>query len=162
MLDIKTINNGKEIVLVKKENGCIECISHCKDENGYTRIMYRHKPNRLHRIIYELFYGEISNNMVVRHKCDNPSCCNIEHLELGTQLDNINDMIKRGRIHKGENNKLKGTNNTSNKLTNNQVCEIYLSNLSFKKIAEKYNISKTNVYLIKNKLSWKWLTDTLD
>lgn len=30
--------NGKEVILEKKLNGCIECISHCKDDCGYTRI----------------------------------------------------------------------------------------------------------------------------
>ena len=40
-------------------------------------------------------FGEIPKGMVIRHKCDNPNCCNIEHLEIGTQKDNIEDMIKR-------------------------------------------------------------------
>lgn len=34
----KLSSNGKEVILEKKLNGCIECISHCKDDCGYTRI----------------------------------------------------------------------------------------------------------------------------
>jgi hypothetical protein len=35
--------------------------------------------------------------MVVMHRCDNPSCINLAHLVLGTQLDNVNDMISKER-----------------------------------------------------------------
>ena len=93
----KFSQNSKEIVLKETDKGCLECVSHSKDDCGYTRIMYKHKHERLFRVIYQLKYGDIPNGMVVRHKCDNPSCCNIEHLELGTQYDNVQDMIKRNR-----------------------------------------------------------------
>lgn len=43
----KVSKNGKEILLEEKENGCIECISHCKDDCGYTRIMVNNKHERL-------------------------------------------------------------------------------------------------------------------
>jgi hypothetical protein len=49
-------------------------------------------------MIYEECYGEIPDGLVVRHKCDNPSCINPEHLELGTVQDNNQDKIDRNRI----------------------------------------------------------------
>jgi hypothetical protein len=58
-------------------------------------------------------YGEIPKGMVIRHKCDNPACCNIEHLEIGTPLDNVNDMIERGRKAI---NIIRGTQNGQSKL----------------------------------------------
>lgn len=56
---------------------------------------------------------------VVRHKCDNPRCINPEHLELGTQADNIADKMQRGR-HVS----LTGEEHGSVKLTAEQVAEI--------------------------------------
>lgn len=154
---------GKEIILEKQDNGCVKCLSHCQDNDGYTRIKYNGKHERLFRVIYMQKYGEIPKGMLIRHKCDNTWCCNLEHLEIGTPKDNVRDMIERGRdnYHKIK-PKIYGEKNGSSKLTENQVKEIYLSNLSNKKLAKIYGVSDINVGYIKNKKQWKWLTDTLD
>ena len=107
MINLGKITNtptSKDIILKKQENGCIICTSHCKDSDGYTRIKYNGKHERLFRVIYMLKYGAIPKGNVIRHKCDNRACCNIEHLEVGTQQDNVNDMVKRGRSTKNKPN----------------------------------------------------------
>lgn len=158
----KITKNGKDIILEEKNNGCLECVSHSKDDYGYTRIYFKGKHSRLFRVIYEQKYGEIPKGMVVRHICDNPSCCNINHLELGTPTDNVNDMITRGRsgYHKTKPT-IQGTKNKSNILSEEDVKNIYLSKFSYKKLSVKYNVSKTTIMLIKKQKMWKWLTDKL-
>jgi hypothetical protein len=76
--------------------GCMEWL-HYKNADGYGRLMFEGKVQSAHRIAYRLFNGEINNGLVVRHKCHNPACCNPEHLDLGTQQDNIMDMVLAGR-----------------------------------------------------------------
>lgn len=49
-----------------------------------------------HRFAYELWVELIPDGMLVHH-CDNPACVRPDHLYLGTNQDNTNDMIRRGR-----------------------------------------------------------------
>ena len=50
-----------------------------------------------HRWIFTHENGHIPDGLVIRHKCDTPLCVNPDHMELGTQQDNIRDMMERGR-----------------------------------------------------------------
>lgn len=65
---------------------------------------YAPKGQRMlaHRVSWIIYIGDIppsdaAHGTVVRHKCDNPKCVNPNHLQLGTQADNVKDMIERGR-----------------------------------------------------------------
>lgn len=50
-----------------------------------------------HRIAWFLTHGEIPAGAVIRHTCDNPPCCNPNHLVPGTHGQNFRDMVERGR-----------------------------------------------------------------
>jgi DNA-binding XRE family transcriptional regulator len=50
-----------------------------------------------YRITYELMKGAIPERAIIRHSCDNPICCNPNHMQLGTHQDNMNDMKERER-----------------------------------------------------------------
>lgn len=60
------------------------------------------KITHTHRISWVLTYGDIPKGMFVCHKCDNPICANPNHLFLGTQHDNIQDCVKKGRRNNGK------------------------------------------------------------
>lgn len=159
----KLSENGKEIILEKQENGCVKCLSHCTDKDGYVRINYNRKQDRLFRVLYEQNNEKIPKGMVLRHLCNNAWCVNVEHLKVGTQKENYQDMVDCGRSPKGRKNfKISGEKNKNHKLTEEQVKTIYLSKLKYRELAEIYNVSETTINDIKNKKWWKWLTDTLD
>lgn len=71
------------------------------DPQGYVYLRNGGKDYpqvRLHRVAYEAHYAEpIPEGLQVCHKCDNPACFNPSHLFLGTNQDNINDKVKKGR-----------------------------------------------------------------
>lgn len=166
MINLGQFNNGsasKDVIIEVQENGCWKCLSHCTDKDGYVRIRYNCKHDRLFRVLYQQKYGEIPKGLVLRHLCNNAWCVNVEHLKVGTQKENCQDTIDCGRSPKGKRNlKISGERNNNHKLSEKQVKEIYLSKLSLKKLSKMYKVSTSNISYIKRKKQWQWLTDTLD
>jgi len=91
-----TINSIWLKINIKSSDECWEYIG-LLDKDGYGSFMINYKNMRAHRVAYESFYGSIPKKLLVLHKCDNPSCCNPNHLWLGTNKDNTQDMINKGR-----------------------------------------------------------------
>jgi len=81
---------------------CDEWEGYCND-SGYGMIWLGSETNgtgkqyRSHRIVWQQTYGRIPDGLVVRHRCDNPSCIRLEHLSVGTHADNVADKVRRGR-----------------------------------------------------------------
>ena len=122
----------------------------CIESNHYGRVWFNNRKALAHRVAYQLAKGEIPDGLVVRHTCDNPACCNPDHLILGTQADNMVDMVKRKR-----NCNPKGEQHYGSKLTTAQVMEVYSSPLNQYEIAKLYNIDQSIVSRIKHKKIWK-------
>lgn len=78
------------------ESGCWEHQG-WKNEWGYAQLSIRNKRWMAHRLMYTLHKGAIPAGMDCLHRCDNPPCCNPDHLWLGTQLENSLDMVAKGR-----------------------------------------------------------------
>ena len=70
------------------------------NKRGYGQMNIEGKPKEMHRISYKTFVGDIPTGLNVLHKCDNRKCINPEHLWIGTQKENIQDMISKGRRRK--------------------------------------------------------------
>lgn len=64
---------------------------------GYGAFQVDGKICYAHRIAYELQHGEIPKGAHLLHTCDTPACVNPDHLNPGTQKDNIQDAARKGR-----------------------------------------------------------------
>lgn len=67
-----------------------------KAHNGYGLINVDGKVKRAHRLAWEEVHGPIPHGQCIRHKCGNRACCNVDHMELGTQAENLYDCIAEG------------------------------------------------------------------
>lgn len=103
-----------------------------------------------HRLSYFLCKGSLDKDLKVCHVCDNTWCVNPGHLFLGTQNDNNQDCIKKGRHAKGE------MIHTA-KLNPDKVLKIRADNRACSKIAVDFGISESMVCLVKSKKWWAFV-----
>jgi hypothetical protein len=66
-----------------------------RDPKGYGQFWHGKKLLRAHKVAFR--WKHEPEALVIRHKCDNPPCCNPDHLLGGTHKDNVRDMFERGR-----------------------------------------------------------------
>lgn len=116
---------------------------------------------RAHRLMWELTFGVIPQEMSVLHKCDNTSCVNPDHLFLGNQRDNMHDMVQKGRHTKVS---APGSSNGNSKLTEDTVIAIWQLLQDGERplhIAHRFNVTDGAIHDIKSKRTWGWLTKQL-
>ena len=82
--------------LIFPNNGCWEFYGATTGQ-GYGNIHYQGRKQYVHRIVFRIMNGKIPHGILVLHNCDNPRCCNPDHLFLGTHKDNTADMIAKDR-----------------------------------------------------------------
>ena len=70
---------------LEDKNGCWNWTGAIVSSRGYGYVYYIDRPQLTHRVSWMITYGDIPDGMCVCHKCDNTSCCNPEHLFLGTR-----------------------------------------------------------------------------
>ncbi len=103
-----------------------------------------------HRISYELHNGPVSDGLHVLHKCDRRNCNNPAHLFLGTQVDNVNDMVAKKRQRYG-------TNHPNSIATEQQVREarrLYADGLTHEVIGVRLGLAEGHVGKIVRRELW--------
>jgi hypothetical protein len=137
-------------------NGCWT-INKFNNGNGYRRYEKRINGKRikfyLHIESYKEFKGSIPKGLYVRHLCNNSFCFNPEHLDIGTQKDNMQDAVKAGR-------QAKGIKIPQSKLNEEKVLEIrklYSEGMTQTQLAELYGVHPSTARRVVKRIDWKWL-----
>lgn len=124
-----------------------------RDRDGYCLISWRSGLIGAHRLAYLLFYGEDPKELLVRHSCDNPPCCNPRHLLTGTIKDNSMDMVERGRS-------LRGELNHKAKLTEQEVIDMrraVANGESASSVVRRSRIGRSSAFAAIRGATWKHL-----
>ena len=126
-----------------------------KCSHGYGNFWDGVKYTSAHRFSWTIHNGCIPEGKSVLHACDNSLCVNPDHLFIGTQTDNIRDMIRKGR--RGYTG-MKGEKNPKSVLTWEDVdCirESFDNNLATRaELARKYNVNWTTINHVVKRTRW--------
>lgn len=133
------------------DNGCWIWTGSAPD--GYGTISCGGVRWKLHRLAYHVFHGDIGEYHVLHH-CDVKRCCNPSHLFLGTNMDNIQDKVRKGRQAR-----VRGMENGTAKITDSDVYRIITlrKHLSLKELSKLFGLAETTVSTIARGLGWKHL-----
>lgn len=128
-------------------------------QTGYgqfmTTINGKNKMMAAHRASYEFLIGTIQSGLNVCHKCDNRACVNPAHFFLGTEKDNVADMMRKGRAHDYLAHSAKGSAHGMAKLTEEKVREIRASSGTNEEIAARYGVSRNAIGFILRRKTWR-------
>jgi len=135
--------------------GCYNWIASV-ERKGYGKFKVAGRFLPAHRWAWERKNGPIPPGMLACHRCDNPRCVNPDHIFLGTHQDNVDDMIKKGRMVRkvGE----VGDLNPNAKLDAASVVDMRQLNrtqgFGARRLAKRFNISRTQAKRIITGVSW--------
>ncbi len=135
----------------KLDNGCWEWQGPFR--GPYGAVNAEGKQQETHRVSYELHKGPIPEKAHVCHRCDNPACCNPEHLFLGDNRTNTADRHTKRRDAIGE-------RNGNSKLTADIVRDIrrrYIPRRNGKQLCEEYGIDNSQLNNIIKRHQWAWV-----
>lgn len=145
-------------------SGCHIWMASCM-KNGYGQIGYKGTNAYAHRVSWLLQKGPIPDGMNVLHRCDTRCCINPDHLFLGSQMDNIHDMMRKGRENMKSSrrgnplrkNLRKGESHGMAKITAENVKEIrlrYAAGEQQKALGAEFGIKQAQVSRIVLNQSW--------
>src|SRR5258708_1954412 len=133
--------------------------------NGYGLMREKGQHVYAHRFSFELHFTSIPTGLQVHHDCpagDNPACVKPDHLWLGTQDENVQDCIAKGRKPPGyylEHPEaiLRGTSHPAAKLDEKAVLTIRseaADGVRPVRLAERFGVSDSMIYRIIKRLAW--------
>jgi hypothetical protein len=120
-----------------------------RNTKGYGELWWNRRRYLAHRASWIVHRGAIPRGGLICHHCDQPLCIRPDHLFVGTDWDNTQDMIAKGRYRNGY-----AQIRTERVL---EVKRLLETGLSVAMIAYKVGVSYSIVHNIKIGVAWAWL-----
>lgn len=144
-----------------KNGECMEWAG-SRNEHGYGGMRVDGVAIKAHRYAYELANGPIPDGMDVLHSCDNPPCCNPEHLSLGDAKKNAQEMVGRGRhavSRYGTGYLSRGESHGRRKLSNESVTYIRANpeHLNISQLSRKFGVARATIRSVIENKTWSHL-----
>lgn len=139
-----------EKIKIDEETGCWMWQAF-RNPKGYGMIYYDGRVWLAHRLSFTLHRHNIPGGLCACHSCDTPSCVNPDHIFLGSNADNVQDAVNKGRIPFGE-------SRSNSKLTDELVMEMvskYANGATSRELSEEYGIHEAYVPAIIRGKQWK-------
>lgn len=116
-----------------------------RNRAGYGVVRMTDSSFPAHRVSYELFIGPIPEGWCVCHRCDNPPCCNPNHLFVGTKDDNNQDKVAKGR--NAATLAAEDVTKIRNLYANGGVLQ--------RELAQIYGVARSNISLMISRKTWR-------
>ena len=145
---------------VDPETGCVEWTGY-RNGGGYGFREVGGRMWLMHRAMWTVTNGPIPVGMYCLHRCDNPSCVNVDHLYLGTARDNFDDAVRRGR-HIGRVPDWGVRKKRLRKLSDETVRAIRCAEGTQQQIADRFGCSRSYVSEIRSGKRKSLVEDTND
>lgn len=112
-----------------------------KDAHGYGVAKVGNQPYKAHRVA---LYGRdnLFDARFACHRCDNPACVRPDHLFAGVAVDNVRDMIAKGRVDRAR--------SASRKLSADQVAQVLSDPRSSHALSKVFGVSSFTIRGIRN------------
>lgn len=136
------------------ESGCWIWVG-SRNRCGYGQFMLRGRPHLAHRVSWELKCGKCPDGAVL-HKCDTPSCVNPSHLFIGSQADNVADMMAKGRNVVGIRHS--ADRHGRARISNETAIQIFNAQGRHAEIASHFGVCNATVSHIKTGRQWSSIT----
>lgn len=118
---------------------------------GYGNVQFRGRPAKCHRVAWELTYGPVPDGLHVLHHCDVPPCCRGDHLFLGTNDDNVDDALRKGRVYARHN---------LSPLVVVKIRELFdAGGITQAELARRFGINADRIYGIVHREHWNHTVD---